>query len=243
MKTTKHKILSVLLVATLALTMLTGCSSGAGSEITTPPLASEETPEVSQEPEATPSPTEAPEAAPDDSETPDTSDSSAGGLPEYLADLTIVLEGDIINMTMPLEDFLDFGWEPSDNSTSKRLELTLEPKQYTGFHARKGDADIYVQVANLQDDQAIIARQGSVFGIEPYGNVNSTELPEGISLGASTVDDFIAAYGEDLFVDGETLKSYWQKDYSILFEIDKDSGVIRRFEISGVMYGWKSIVE
>jgi len=59
MKTTKLKILSILLIAALSLTVLAGCSSGAGSDATTPP-ASGETAEATAEPEAT---TEATETA------------------------------------------------------------------------------------------------------------------------------------------------------------------------------------
>jgi len=108
------KILSIVLALNMALvlTVLAGCSSGGGGDATTPP-ASEETPEATlSEPET---PTAAPEATPDESDTPDTSDSSVGGLPENIADLTIILDGDTVTMFMQIEDFLTLGWEPEED--------------------------------------------------------------------------------------------------------------------------------
>ena len=189
MKTTKHQIVAVLLVLALILT-LAGCSSGGGGEATAPP-ASEETQGT------TPEPADTPEETPDDTDAPETSDTSAEGLPDNLADLTIILDGDTLTLPMPLEDLLALGWEREDEDV---YEKTLKPGERGDLsRLRKNDViGIFAAVANT-GDQDITVRQSTVFGISINKSVltpEAMELPDSIKLDVSTVDDVIAAYGE-----------------------------------------------
>jgi len=236
---TAKRLVVIASMCILALTLMTACDGNSGGNDTAPiaPPASEETPEATAEPEAT---TEA-TAEPDDSETPDTSDSSAGGLPEYLTDLIIMLDGDAITLPMPFEDFLSRGWE----LFSRSAETTLEPEQYAKRLLTKDNNIIGVSVANTLD-QASTVQLSSVYGISLTSELTGIfELPLGITLNVSTKEDVIEAYGEPTKISSDSIISYSEEDYKVDFYFDKDSGVIDRMFVDSillnVMNGFKQV--
>ena len=222
MKITKHKILSILLIVSLTLTVIAGCSSGAGNDAPSPP-ASEETPEVTPEPEAAPTPK--PEETP--APTPETSPSPTD-TPEILGDLDITVHSDAITLPMPLEDFLSLGWE---SQKSEPLEKTLEMKQMYWHMFVKGDLYVHLFIANLSEDQSCTVQQGTIVGLE-FPQV--WELPGGIKPGVSTKDDLIAVYGEP---DSESSGRVFYDKYGfyINFMLD-DNDVIKSLNLIFAMH-------
>ena len=232
MKTTKHKWLSILLIAAIMLTVIAGCSSGDGSETATPP-ASEDAPEATQEETETPEATAAPTEAPVETPAP-----IAEGLPENIADLTIILDGDTVTMLMQIEDFLTLGWEPEEGMYERILnneEDLIEPGGYEIMKLIKGDINLGLDLGNRLSDQPVVVRQTQITGIKMqfFSSEVSYELPLGIKRGVSTIDDVIAAYGEpsDIYepsgFDGtvSTVLDYKKEGYRIKFWIETDSDI------------------
>ena len=228
MKTAKRKWLSILLVAVLALSALAGCGGGSAGggdngETATPPADSE-----ISEPETTPG------------ETPDAPAPTAGGLPENISDLAIILEGDAITLPVTVEDFLTLGWGVRYEDI---LKITLESKQYTSFGVEKDGHAISVYVANFLDDQSSTIQQSTVIGFVGELKWDTVfELPHGIKLGVSTIDDVIAAFGEpSKFVEsGEA--DYFMDGYNIYIFWDADSGITDRFNIQKDLSGFEGVV-
>jgi len=92
--------------------------------------------------------------------------------------------------------------------------------------ANNGRASFGVLLQGTKGDESELSVCG--VQIEPDGN-QIFELPGGIVIGRSTVDDCIAAWGE-----AETASQYWQDFWHGKVQIKAyydDSGLIRRFEM------------
>lgn len=167
------------------------------------------------------------------------SGATASGLPEGLADLTIMINGEAVILPKPLEDFLALGWGSFYGPDVPNLDGKLEAKQYYDFVAQNGTSKVVLSTANLQDGQPSALRQGTVFMVDAeLSNIRFSsndvdfELPLGIKLGVSTKDDVIAAYGEpDYLSTDEGYINYQKDDYNLGIEYNLDSGVIKRISI------------
>jgi len=215
------KWVSILLAATLVMTALAGCSAGGGII----------KPAGTNDAAVSPGTASSPETAQDNTSTPETPTSATGGLPENLADLTITLEGDTITLPMPLEGFFTLGWE-LDEFFGISLEETIEPKKFKSIIFVKGDQTFSVYTANLQDDQVITVRQSIVFRLF-LSDAATVELPVGIKLGVSVIEDAASAYGEPSRInEDENIMTYAKADYTVYIIFDPDSGVINKTTIS-----------
>ena len=128
MKMTKHKILSMLLIAALALTVIAGCSPGGGGDATTPPTntpngnGSESTTETPK-PTPAPAPEETPEPTPEQPTKP-TKDSKQG-------DLVI---------------FGEFVWLVLDVRDGKALLLSEEIIERRPFHPQVDVGEVSIAI-------------------------------------------------------------------------------------------------
>ena len=171
------------------------------------------------------------DATEDNTVRPDTSASSSGGLPDNLADLTIVLNSDAITFPLPFEDFLALGWV-LESGYGHKPDKTLEPKQFTMINLQKNGGSIIVITANYFSDETATVRQGTVDGLSALDD--TTEFPDGIKVNVSNIDDVIAAYGEP--TESENTEYYdaiifIKEDYRIVFLYNPESGVVTQINV------------
>jgi hypothetical protein len=190
----KFRTASLLLVFVLLVGLCFGCTSPNEPAIT-PQNTPESLPGDTQPSESTQG-----DEVQNDYSVPDDSAEEDLSLSGVLYDFTFKLDGDTITLPLTLEEFQSYGWEPN-------LELaeTMGGNTFSATgHTRNGKG-VMLSIANMSDETLPI-HESMVFSISSYyyddyksDYVNEDhaviELPKGIVLGVSTIDDVIRAYG------------------------------------------------
>ncbi|MCD8336711.1 MAG: hypothetical protein LUD18_05430 [Lachnospiraceae bacterium] len=151
-------------------------------------------------------------------------------------DFQITIDGDVYTLPMLYEDFSAFGWELEDEDDAGD---TLEPYSYNLYSFRKGDLTITAYVLNLgintmPIEECIVAG----FSIDDdcwSGQETLVELPCGVRLGQSTLEDIETAYGAPTEIYEGTLYTQYtyEADYNqeIELQVFLESGVLEDIQI------------
>ena len=177
------RLIAIILMLLLALSFVACGSDSGGKDIT-----SEETTSESDASDST-------EADTSDSDESDESDSAEADTLVEMGELSILIDGETVTLPITVEELTALGWTPSNEEQIEKLEKTLEVRECTRVIFQKGNNGVISFVANLSDDRAITASQGTIFGFENI-TTDSLEFPNGIVKFVSTREDVIAAYGE-----------------------------------------------
>jgi len=153
---------------------------------------------------------------------------------EDLFDFTVIIDGDVFKLPMSVDVFMAYGWEPV-----KDLDGTLPPYKETrfntmfgsGFDFFRNDKYITVQLENMSDEFRYIS-DSTIIGLSSYLSNVEIELPHGIKLKTSSMDEVLAAFGEpnninvvDRRYNPYQSLSYYTDDYSgsITIHVDDEN--------------------
>ncbi|MCD8346445.1 MAG: hypothetical protein LUD16_00595 [Lachnospiraceae bacterium] len=151
-------------------------------------------------------------------------------------DFQVTIDEDVYVLPMMFEDFTAFGWSLRDEEDA---EDTLEPYSYSFYEFQKDDLTITAYVLNLgintmPIESCIVAG----LSIDDYywSDLDDTvELPCGIILGESTLEDIEAAYGTPTDTYEGTLYTQYtyEEDYNqeIELQVFLESGVLEDIRI------------
>lgn len=149
-------------------------------------------------------------------ETVDTAPAAAG-LGTDIYSFQLEYAGKLIQLPMTYEDFTALGWTLSENDSPDTMVPT---GSYTMVTFNNGEVSAYVDMINFGINEAAVT-DCLVAGITldmSWGDTdltaNPVNLPGGISMGVSNVDDIKAAYGEpsDTYDSDLYTKMTYEKD-------------------------------
>ena len=155
------------------------------------------------------------EAASQAGETADTASTSGLGTDVY--SFQVEYAGKLIQLPMTYDEFTALGWTLSENDSPDTMVPT---GSYAMVTFNNGEVSAYVNVINFGINEAAV-KDCLVAGIKldmSWGDTDLTatpvNLPGGISMGVSNIDDIKAAYGEPSDVyDGDLYtKLTYEKD-------------------------------
>ncbi|MCD7745801.1 MAG: hypothetical protein LUI13_11090 [Lachnospiraceae bacterium] len=144
-------------------------------------------------------------------------------------DYQITIAGEVYALPMMYEEFVSYGWSLQDET-----EDTLEPYSYSFYSFQKDDMMVTAYVLNLgintmPIEECIVAG----ISIDDYywSDLEETvELPCGIVLGESTLEDIEAAYGTptDTYEGTQYTQYTYEEDYNqeIELQVFLESGVL-----------------
>jgi len=150
-----------------------------------------------------------------------------------LYDYTFMLEGDTITLPITLGEFIGLGWELSPYFVMMKT-LEGNTRGMLGEFDKAGK-EIRIDVLNMNDEEiqieeSIVYKIKSSINDENYPII---ELPRGIILGVSTIDEVIEAFGWPTRY-WELDDEYEYDDYGYTYELIYES---ENFSLSGGIWG------
>lgn len=151
-------------------------------------------------------------------ETGEAAPEQAAGLSDDVYSFQVEYDGTLYQFPMPYADFEAQGWTLSKNDDSEAMVGT---NSYTSIGFIKGECSIRADVFNLGINELPIKECliGGITVDEGFTDMDFSaipvNLPNGISMGVSNVDDIKAAYGEpsDVYESDLYTKLTYEKDY------------------------------
>lgn len=163
---------------------------------------------------------------------------SRTGLSDNIYDFQIEIQGELYQFPMSYTDFTALGWSLSDREDP---EMTLTANSYGGVYFNKGELSVRAQVINLGVNEVSLA-ECLVGGISIDGGTMDADLismninlPKGITMGKSSLDDIRAAYGDpsDTYEGDLYTKYTYQKDFyqDVELYVFKEDNTLREVSI------------
>jgi len=145
---------------------------------------------------------------------------------EDLFDFTFIIDGDVFKLPMQVDVFMAYGWEPV-----KDLDGTLPPKKETrfdtmfssGYDFFRNDKYITVELENMSDEFRYLS-DSTITGFSSYLSNVEIELPQGIKLKSSSMDEVLAAFGEPNNI--SAIERRYNPYHSLRYHTDDYSGSI-----------------
>ena len=147
----------------------------------------------------------------------------------------VSLDGQTYKIPMTYSEFTGLGWKMNgdDSEQLKENQYTLSDK------FENGDFKVSCQIVNLDSESKPVSDcyigKISIDAYDLKDTSHTVELPDGIAMGKSTMEDVKSAYGEpDDTYTGSSYSSYTYKDkvYStVKISFDSETNVISGVEI------------
>lgn len=226
----KRRLMAMLLAGAMAL----GSSAAVGAEEAAAPAEATEAPAA--EAAAPAETTEAPAA--DAAAPAEAAEAPAATLGEDIYGFQMMMEGVLYQLPMTYAELTANGWTLS---TREDPEMMLGSNEYAMVYFTKGEYEICADMLNLSVNECKVTdclvagisvdTEYEDYDVAAFG----VTLPKGITVGASTLEDIKAAYGEpsdtyegDL---GSTLTYEIDYNQSVEFYVSKEKGYLVEVDV------------
>jgi hypothetical protein len=159
-------------------------------------------------------------------------------LSAVLYNFAFILDGDIMTLPLTLDEVMSYGWEPFFT-----LVETINANTMSGTNLFRDDLRVRLGLGNFGREEiplgeSLVYSISSSIEDEDHAVI---ELPKGIVLGVSTMDDVLEAFGYPTllyFWDDETVFEYQNKAFgggiwnSILIVFYGEDNIVSEIEIS-----------
>lgn len=171
-------------------------------------------------------------------QTEETEETAQSQLGEDLYGFQLQYDGVLYELPMTVEEFTAQGWELSKYEDP---EIMVGTNSYTSVGFVKGEQSIRADVINFGINEAALS-QCLIGGLSVDGgytdlDLSATiiELPKGITMGKSNMDDIKAAYGEptDTYEGDNYVKATYEADYyqDVELYVYKDDNTLRQVSL------------
>jgi hypothetical protein len=131
-------------------------------------------------------------------------------------DFTLKIDGDVFMLPMPIEVFLSYGWRPTRELTGVLLPGDDFVFDFgSRFMFTRGDSFISVDIANMSDEVRYISKC-TIVGLSTIFTNATIELPHGIRIDTSTMDDVLSAFGEP----DDTFDNTWHSNLELSYRYE-----------------------